>query len=127
MRRLFRNSYERYHADPYRSFKSFFRINRAHEDLVIKQKSHASTILEVPFSLEMSIHRFGLQPLYQIDDQFISQIIFSYYMNSNEGFHVVYRNRLLYFVLVCQKQVFLEFQIQNNEFNQLKKLDFESV
>ncbi len=62
LRRLFRNTHERYRADPAVSFHSTITggVLPAHRDLVRQQRATADVILQTPYAFPDTMARFGL-------------------------------------------------------------------
>jgi uridine kinase len=70
MRRVLRNTFERYRAEPGRVMKSYLLggVLKAHRDLVIRQKAAAQYLIRVPFDAAGAVHRFALSSLPEVTD-----------------------------------------------------------
>lgn len=89
LRRVFRNVFERYRAEPALSLKSYLGggLLPAHRDLVRQQRDAADVILRVPYQFADTIARFGLSPVTPVAAP--ETVLFSFGIGDESAIRVV--------------------------------------
>ncbi len=124
LRRIFRNTYDRYNAMPERAFTNFFPTLNAHNELIAAQKDNADYTILVPYQFEDTIIRYNLSP---ISEQKKVDFTFCFDL-SNDTKIGVYKNfeQLNFTLLHCNK-MYLDFEITFEQYEEILKLDFMSL
>ena len=124
LRRVFRNVFERYRAEPALSLKSFLGggVLPAHRDLVCQQRSTADVILLMPYQFADTILRFGPGPVQPTD--LAETELFSFPMDADSGIRVSSDAAgRLYFGVWYRGDCYFTFPIDDETYRLLLKTD----
>lgn len=125
LRRILRNRYERYNAPVWLSFSNFFSTLNTHNELIASQKCIAHFNIFVPYNFQDSIHRFNLTPLYENIKQV--DLIYRFDICQTTVLGVYQNNEKLFFTLLVNNKMYLDFEISQKQYSQLIELDFNSL
>ncbi|MEM9832732.1 MAG: hypothetical protein AAF944_19025 [Bacteroidota bacterium] len=121
LRRILRNTCERYRKEPALVLRGFLSsVTAAHQDFVVKQKSSTNLIIQTGFNISDAIQRFNLTPLphhYELSPKFTFDI------DAATTITITRRDEILMFLLLYQNQPYLIFAIDEELANQLEMSD----
>ncbi len=124
IRRMIRNRYERYQVPPAYTFKGVFKVIKAHNALVVKQKEKADQIIQVTFSFQDTIDRFNLKPIdFNLQN---AHIVYTFAIPQQESIKIIEINKELRFLYLFQDKVFIEFPITHELFSMMENLNFNN-
>jgi uridine kinase len=124
LRRLFRNTHERYRADPSLSLRSTLSggVLPAHRDLVRQQRDTADVILQMPYAFADSIARFGLAPIKRT--YLPEQLLFTFPFGEDSAWQIDADNSGgLHVGLFYRGDLYLSFPTDADTLHRLTRLD----
>ncbi|MEM6843720.1 MAG: hypothetical protein AAF632_15950 [Bacteroidota bacterium] len=121
LRRILRNTRERYRKEPALVLRGFLlSVTAAHQNLVVKQKSSADLIIQTDFNISDTIQRFDLTPL---PHRFELYPEFTFDIDTATTMAITRCDETLMFLLLYQNQPYLIFAIDEELANQLEMSD----
>ena len=125
LKRIFRNSLERYNNAPFDILEGFLSsVMKAHNDFVVLQKEHADLIVEMPFYFRDLQERFDLEP---IGDYKPLIIEYKYDIDADTSVTLERNRDGRQFNLIYQGKLYLNFEINREMQEKLRTFDWKSV
>lgn len=125
LKRIFRNSLERYNYTPFQILERFLSsVMKAHNDFVIWQKEQADLIVEMPFYFCDLKERFGLKPVGDYQPLIIE---YKYDIDADTSVTVERNLDSWSFNLIYKDKLYLNFAINREMQERLRSFDWKSL
>lgn len=125
LRRIFRNRYERYNAQPIISFTNFFSTLNTHNDLIVPQKKIANHVVCSSYGFVDSIKRFNLSPLECKENSV--DLMYQFHISKSTMLGIYCSSNQKHFTLMHKNKCYLDFEISEDQYLKMKALDFNSL